>query len=511
MSAYIKKAFLNYLLAIATVQFGWAQSKTIDIRIDLSKTYQTIDNFGASDAWSCQYAGTWPDAKRRRIAELLFSGDTLDNGSPKGIALSLWRFNIGAGSAEQGEQSGIRDEWRRTESFLDSTGRYNWERQPGQLWFLKAAKAYGVKQLLGFCNSPPALYTLNHKTFADKGRTNISPGRYHAFANYLADVVNGLDRNYKIRLNYISPVNEPQWAWSDGGQEGCPYTNKEIAALVRVIDSAFRASNVSSKIVIGEAGSIDYLYTNNKGGKGNQADDFFKGSSSDHVGGLSRVADIISAHSYFTTSPLSRSVEMRTMLADTISRISGLRFWQSEYCILGDNSGEINGSKRDLGMDAALYMAGVIHNDLTVANASAWQWWMALSPYDYKDGLIYIDKEKAGGNFYPGKMLWALGNYSRFIRPGAVRLSAAIEGMQTTNKPVFVSAYKKGKAFTMVIINSNDDPVRVKLYINSGQISLHRSYVTSETSDLKAGLLEPNGDEIDIAGRSVTSITGIIK
>jgi len=459
MSAYIKKAFLNYLLAVATVQVGCAQSKTIDVRIDLSKTYQTIDNFGASDAWSCQYAGNWPDAKRNRIAELLFSGDTLNNGSPKGIALSLWRFNIGAGSAEQGEKSGIRDEWRRSESFLDSAGHYNWQRQAGQLWFLKAAKAYGVKQLLGFCNSPPAQYTINHKTFADKGLTNIAPGQYHAFADYLVHVVNGLAKNYDIALNYISPINEPQWAWSDGGQEGCPYTNKEMAAVVRAIDSAFTASNVSSKIVLGEAGSIDYLYTSNKAGKGNQANDFFKEVSSDYIGGLSKVADIISAHSYFTTSPLSHSVEMRTTLADTVSRISGLRFWQSEYCILGDNNDEINGSKRDLGMDAALYMAGVIHNDLAVANASAWQWWTALSPYDYKDGLIYIDKDKTGGNFYPSKMLWVLGNYSRFVRPGAVRVNATIEGVETPNKPVSVSAYKKGNLFTMVIINSNNGPV----------------------------------------------------
>lgn len=43
----------------------------------------------------------------------------------------------------------------------------------------------------------------------------------------------------------------------------------------------------------------------------------------------------------------------------------------SEYCILGDNGGEINGNGRDMGIDPALYLARVIHNDLTIANASA--------------------------------------------------------------------------------------------------------------------------------------------
>src|SRR5947208_3635084 len=74
------------------------QKQTLDIRIDLGKTYQTIENFGASDAWSCQFTGNWPDHDRNAMADWLFSMDTLANGNPKGIGLSLWRFNIGAGS-----------------------------------------------------------------------------------------------------------------------------------------------------------------------------------------------------------------------------------------------------------------------------------------------------------------------------------------------------------------------------------------------------------------------------
>jgi len=354
-------------------------------------------------------------------------------------------------------------------------------------------------------------YTANHKTFADKGRTNIAPAQYQAFAAYLANVVNGLDKNYYIKLNYISPFNEPQWAWSDGGQEGCPYTNKEVADATRVIDSAFSASGISSKIVVGEAGSIDYLYTNNNAGKGNQVSDFFKNSSADNIGGLPHVEKAISAHSYFTTSPVERSVTMRKILTDSIASVPSLKFWQSEYCILGDNSGEINGSKRDLGMDAALYMAGVIHTDLTVANASAWQWWTALSLYDYKDGLIYIDKNRTDGNFYASKMLWILGNYSRFVRPGAIRVSATIEQEGNSGKPILISAYKKGSAVTLVVVNSNNQSVQMKLHINGGQISLTRGYVTSETSDLKAKKLKADQDEIDIAGRSVTTITGTLR
>jgi len=99
------------------------QTKKVTVSIDLNKRYQTIDNFGASDAWSCQFAGNWSEAKRNAIADLLFSQELKLDGSPEGIGLSLWRFNIGAGSTQQGSQSGIGDEWRRAESCIGDNGK----------------------------------------------------------------------------------------------------------------------------------------------------------------------------------------------------------------------------------------------------------------------------------------------------------------------------------------------------------------------------------------------------
>src|SRR5690606_39927671 len=81
--------------------------------------------------------------------------DTLADGSPEGIGLSLWRFNIGAGSFEQGVASGIRTDWRREECFLNADGSYDWKKQQGQQWFLNAARERGVKYTLGFSIAPP--------------------------------------------------------------------------------------------------------------------------------------------------------------------------------------------------------------------------------------------------------------------------------------------------------------------------------------------------------------------
>ena len=65
-----------------------------------SSPEQHIQHFGASDAWSMQFIGLWPEQQQRQVADWLFSSENDEQGKPKGIGLSIWRFNLGAGSAE---------------------------------------------------------------------------------------------------------------------------------------------------------------------------------------------------------------------------------------------------------------------------------------------------------------------------------------------------------------------------------------------------------------------------
>jgi len=486
-----------------------AQARQATVTINLRKTYQTIDNFGASDAWACQFVGNWPDDKKNKIADLLFSNENNADGSPKGIGLSMWRFNIGAGSAGQGKDSGIGDEWRRAESFLNTDGTCDWQKQAGQLWFLKAARQRKVPQFLGFVNSPPVQLTINGKAYASKGKVNIVPECYGDFARYLAQVVKGVERQSKVKFDYISPVNEPQWGWSDGGQEGCPYSNTEIAGVVKAVSQAFINDKIKSQIIIGEAGEIGYLYSKkDKPGKDEQINDFFRPASLNYIGNIPGVAHTITAHSYFTTSPMAKSVKMRQALADSVAKISGLKYWQSEYCILGDNAGEMDGNHRDPGINAALYLASVIYTDLTAANASAWQWWTAISAYDYKDGLIYIDKNKTGGNFYTSKMLWALGNYSRFIKPGARRIEVHVDAAGLIN-PLLVSAYQNHKNIAVVIVNANAEDIELSLKNIGGNLKYSTSYTTSDMDELKPAIVSRAG--MIVKARSVVTICGRVK
>lgn len=447
------------VLAVCCANLVAGQVTTARIRINTGVTYQTIDHFGASDAWACQFVGNWPETKRNQIADWLFSVDTLPDGSPRGIGLSLWRYNLGAGSAEQGDSSGIRDRWRR--AALTTNGG---DRVAGQNWFLKAAKERGVQQFLAFYNSPPVQFTKNGKAFANRGRCNIDSSRMDAFAAYTVDAIGQIMRSTGVRFNYLSPVNEPQWDWSDGGQEGCPYTNQEISTLVRIMSKGMQQHRLKTKLVVAEAGDLHYLLADgNKPGKGNQIHDFFNPRSTDYIGNLRNVLRTVSAHSYFTTSPFQRAVALREQVRDSMAAYKGLGFWQSEYCILGNNNGEIRGSGKDTGMKAALYLARVVYADLAVANARSWQWWTAVSAYNYKDGLVYVDKKEQDGNYSDSKMLWALGNYSYFIRPGMKRVEVLFD-----TEELCVTAFKgKGSRVVMVVVNNSGEPVQPLLELDA--------------------------------------------
>ena len=82
------------LLVFTVVCASCAQRADINYRIVTGQPLQVMEHFGASDAWSMHVLGKWPEEKQKQIADWLFSTENDANGKPKGIGLSLWRFNL---------------------------------------------------------------------------------------------------------------------------------------------------------------------------------------------------------------------------------------------------------------------------------------------------------------------------------------------------------------------------------------------------------------------------------
>jgi len=183
---------------------------TSTIELDPSEEHQTIEGFGASGAWWAQDVGGWEEEVRDRVIRLLFDHD-------EGIGLSVYRYNIGAGSGKE-----IRDPWRRTETFEVTPGVYDWTRDRNAIWVAQAAHAAGVERFVAFANSPPARMTrsglVSGAATDERGgwadlrvwmgdlpstltglelsprhtRSNLRPDMVDAFARYLVDIVRHL-------------------------------------------------------------------------------------------------------------------------------------------------------------------------------------------------------------------------------------------------------------------------------------------------------------------------------
>ena len=123
-------------------------------------------------------------------------------------------------------------------NFLNADGTYDWTKQEGQVWFAQAAKARGVDKLLLFSNSPSVYHTKNGKAYALDGIPNLEESNFENFAKYLASIIEGIN-GLGLSVDYISPVNEPQWDWSEkdngkASQEGTPFFNDDIAKITKI-------------------------------------------------------------------------------------------------------------------------------------------------------------------------------------------------------------------------------------------------------------------------------------
>lgn len=453
---------------------------------------QTIDGFGASDAWSFWQIGEWADTLQTKVADWLFSCEDDANGNPKGIGLSIWRFNAGAGSAEQGDSAQINRDTRT----------YRFERQTGQRRFLKHAKDRGVPTFLAFYNTPPVHLTKNGLgTNTGRGGTyNLREDAYDDFARYAADMVQAAEREDGIHFDYLCPVNEPDghWNWTGPKQEGTPATNREIARITREMSKEFLNRGISTKLLVNESSDYRCMFETHQTTweRGYEIQAFWNPDSTDtYVGNLPNIAHVMAGHSYWTNTPVLSPTDpnyateglygYRKRIADELKKV-GTEFWMTELCIMGNDEEIRGGGGFDFTMEVALYVARTMHYDLTVANARSWQWWRAAGG-NYKDGLIrmYVKGERTGrrgtapvaDNFVrDSKLMWVMGNFSRFVRPGAVRLD--VQG-EMTHDGIMMSAYKNTDGTTAIVaINYSKEDKNIQLA--SGKAKTAVAYRTSD-------------------------------
>ena len=507
------------------------ESPNVGVTLNIDKTFQVIDHFGASGGFQDQWVGKWPEASKNKVAKLFFSMETDGQGNPEGIGLSLWRTIIGDGAADQSNSGFSVSNWfRETECYLDANGNYNWNKQQGEQWFLSKAKEYGVSKFTAWAGTPPYFMTKNGYVFStpEVSSFNCRPDKYEDYANFLANVVKKYE-NDGYNFVTVCPFNETQYEWNAevGGaqQSGTKALNSEVAAVTRIIDDVFTRKSVKAKIMIPEAGQLKYLFEGTSGTT-NQVNEFYNRSSSNYIGDLENLSKNIAGHSYFSNGTTNESLRQRKSLRTLLSSYA-LDYWQTEYSILGAAYQQGNDISTFEEIDYALWLSRIIHTDLVFGNAAGWSFWTALNQSKYGDHpfrfnlVLYTPNSNSAshtdGTYEENKLLWALGNFSRFVRPGMVRFEVKDPDFNETEsvEKFMISGYKDilTKEIVLVCVNNTEDNRKLS-FENYGKDfevvdGAFDVYTTSSSSNLRKSSM--NFETITVKGKSVVTLKAKLK
>ena len=461
-----------------------ADEAALQLTVDETVTYQTIESFGTSGAWWAQYAGLWDmpytggssifkRSVREQIATLLYDRNF-------GIGLTNYRYNLGAGSADSG-LGDYSDMNRRAQSFETAPGVYDWSKDEGAVWFLNEVTRLGAEEIVLFFNSPLERLTKNGLAHLTPGgeKSNIDPANYAEFAKYACDVAEHFIEE-GIPVKFISPINEPQWDWT-GGQEGCHYEPTEIAGVYVAFQQEMQSRPALAGVELSGPESGEW---------GGQTTRYVSALLNNQV--LSQHLQAVDCHSYWsdTNSKVSFRNWMNIHYPDVKLRMS-------EWCEM------VNGS--DFSMDSAIVLAQTLVEDLTVLDVVSWATWVGVAPGGYHDGLIYAAENGSGDvSLVPLKRLWGYGNYTRYIRPGFTRVS--IEGGDKLNAVAFTGESYGKKQLVVVLINDAYETVDIRL---NGAFSQYNSIVAYETSsnlDLSRVAERIANTAFTLTPRSITTI-----
>ena len=358
-----------------------------DFDVKWTEVYQTMDGFGASDAWHGALSNTQ--------ADLYFS-------TTSGIGLSLMRMGIN-------RDGGTFSNWNNA-----------------KLAIARGAKVWAAPW------SPPA----SLKTTADLNSGSLRSDSYATWAATVASFVTNFNTNVGTPLYAISAQNEPDFD-TKGLYDMCLYSYPEMATFVDQLGPAIDALKLASppKILAPESASWSNLWSY---ASAINADPVARG----YVG-------IYATHQY-----------------GGVSKYQALDkpVWETEQSSF---------ETFDPSIANALKVSGWINEAITSGNVSAWHYWWLNGLNADNEGLI-----GKSGDFQLTKRLFALGNYSRFVRPGWVRI-----GVSGSVANVQVTVFKNPVSSDFAIVVANSGSATTRTFSIAGVTdSAVSTYVTADTT-----------------------------
>jgi O-glycosyl hydrolase len=319
----------------------------------------------------------------------------------------------------------------------------------------------------------------------------LKKDKYNDYADLLADYAKNFETRMGAPLAILSVQNEPNWKVE---YESAYWSGTDIRDFLKIIGQRFPQKGVvpgkdGLKIMAPEYENFDVNFHA-----------MIKPSLDDPVS--ERILTHIALHQYNGANDPSTRAGSK-IIPGIIE--SGKRFWQTEVSGTGTNI------PKGTGIDNALYYARMIHFDLTFAQTNAflyWWLWTNSTSDDFPGSLIKVD----GDEITAALRLYAMGQFSRFIRPGWYRIDCDT----SPGNRLFTSAYRNPKTDEIAIVTVNDSFFLGKITFNLPDASFNKldAWRTSETEKIKhIGRLKtfPNSVTVEIPAKSITTCYGTVK
>jgi len=455
-------------------------ANVFDTNVDFSLDLQRIDGFGIAEPWRASVIhgalGLTPE-HQREVLDLFFSRD-------RGAGLSILRLGVETDSSIQPTDPGGPS----------ATPHYVWDGQDGgQVWLAKEAQGYGLKRFLAAPWSGPAYMKTNNSTSnggtlcglpgticegtvrTDQGPTTTSVGDdwRQAYANFLVQWIKFYQQE-GIQITDLSMQNEPNFTATYASMR---FTPAQAIDFIKVLKPTIQAAGLPVHLACCDATgwSPQASYTS-----AIEADPQAK-----------ELVDTHSGHQYGSPArtPLKTSKTV----------------WMTEWGLDGNTWNEAWDRGGSSASSDAIVLANDISDNLTLANVNAYVYWYGAS-LGATRGFIQIDNP--GPDYHVSKRLWAMGAFSRYIRPGASRVQATVTGSNLK-----ITAFRNVDGSRVInIINNGTTATHKDLTIDpatAGAGFALRSYLTDETHSLsEVAVAQLNGQtlSVDLAPRSLTTI-----
>ncbi|KAM7195323.1 glycoside hydrolase family 30 protein [Naviculisporaceae sp. PSN 640] len=472
-------AFLLSLVNLATSITIQNRQSFTTITVDLSKTYQTIDGFGTSQAFQrAVQISKLPESEQRRALDILFSTTT-------GAGLSILRNGIG--SSPDMSSDHMVSIAPKSPGSPDKPLNYAWDGSDNkQLWISQEAQhTYGVKTIYADAWSAPGYMKTNGNdanggTLCGLSGARCSSGDWRqAYADYLVRYVQ-FYREANVTITHLGFINEPELTTSYASMR---LTASQATEFIKILHPTLQKSTIPPSL-------LPKITCCDTEGWSTQQSWLSTLKPVESSGQLST----ITAHAY-TSQP---NFPMRG---------TNLPVWQTEAADLQGAWTSAWYSRGGAG--EGFTWANNIYTAIVNGNASAYLYWVGVQAGNTNSHMVHIDTAK--GKVEASKRLWALGQWSRFVRPGAVRVSTGVSGGAGGGSLKTAGFRNVDGSVAVVVINSGGGAVKVGVKIGgtgASEMGSVKAWVTDNSNSIGAmeATFEAGVGSVNVPGRSMVSV-----